>query len=85
MWVVVNIGCIECGVSSAIVGVFPDKDRAEKIASFLDKRLPWRRGGENSFEVFELPQPGVIADEYREVLPDEYREVLPNAEPGSIQ
>jgi hypothetical protein len=27
-WIVVNIGCIECGVSSNIVGVFTDKERA---------------------------------------------------------
>jgi len=30
---VMNIGCIECGVSSAVVGVFADKAKADAIAA----------------------------------------------------
>lgn len=29
MWLVMNIGCIECDVSSKVVGVFADKARAQ--------------------------------------------------------
>lgn len=32
MYIVFNIGCIECGVSSAIVGIFKKKECAEKVA-----------------------------------------------------
>lgn len=65
-YVVVNIGCIECGVSSALVGVFEHKHEAQAVATRLDKSHDWRQGGQNRFEVFELPPEGVIADEYAE-------------------
>ncbi len=66
MWLVMNIGCIECGVSSAIVGVFADKEKAESIAAECDKNFSWREGGQNSFEVFEIPDPEKVADEYKD-------------------
>lgn len=64
MWLVMNIGCIECGVSSAIVGVFADKEKAEAIAAECDKKYDWREGGQNTFKVFELPKAEQIAPEY---------------------
>lgn len=64
MWVVVNIGCIECGVSSNIVGVFDSKERAEEIAVEFSDKFSWREGGQNDFEVFPMPEANVIADEY---------------------
>ena len=64
MFVVMNIGCIECGVSSTIVGVFRDKEKAEVIAMYCDNNFSWREGGQNSFEVFELPEPEKVAPEY---------------------
>lgn len=67
-WVVVNIGCIECGVSSGIVGVFTDEGEAAAVAERLDKSHGWREGGQNAFDVFALPEVGVIADEYAEPL-----------------
>jgi hypothetical protein len=65
MWLVMNIGCLECGVSSAIVGVFADKEKAEAIADECDKKYSWREGGQNHFEVFEIPGPETVADEYK--------------------
>jgi hypothetical protein len=64
MWLVVNIGCIECGVSSKIVGAFADKAKADEVAGALDKTHSWREGGQNSFEVFEMPPPEVVDVEY---------------------
>lgn len=64
-WIVVNIGCIECGVSSNIVGVFTSESRAREIADELDNRMSWREGGQNSFEVFKQPTLDIIAEEYR--------------------
>jgi len=63
-----NIGCIECGVSSKIVGVFDDKSDAEALAEKLDHSHGWREGGQNSFEVFEMPAANVIDIEYRDVI-----------------
>lgn len=65
MWIVVNIGCIECGVSSEIVGVFSSEDRANKIAHELEDSHEWREGGQNEFEVFPMPEIDVVAEEYR--------------------
>ena len=65
MWLVMNIGCIECGVSSGIVGVFADKTTADSVADQCTDKLFWREGGQNSFEVFELPAPEIIAEEYK--------------------
>jgi hypothetical protein len=65
MWILVNIGCIECGVSSAIVGVFTDEARAEALAKRLEEKMHWREGGQNQFEVFKMPEPDIIAEEYR--------------------
>lgn len=55
-YIVFNIGCIECGVSSAIVGVFDSEAVAEQWAADLNKRLHWREGGQNSYEVFPMPE-----------------------------
>ncbi|EIK3148093.1 hypothetical protein LJ084_003960 [Salmonella enterica] len=65
MWLVFNIGCIECGVSSNVVGVFADKAEADAIAENLSENHGWREGGQNSYEVFELNDLGVLSDEYR--------------------
>lgn len=72
MWLVMNIGCIECGVSSAIVGVFAEEAKADEIAEKCSKIFSWREGGQNSFEVFELPEAEQIAEEYITILSMEY-------------
>ena len=63
-WIVVNIGCIECGVSSNIVGVFDNEEKASEIAKEYDEKFSWREGGQNSFEVFEMPELNVVNPEY---------------------
>jgi len=64
MWLVINIGCIECGVSSNVVGLFETEQEAAEIAKKLDGKYDWREGGQNSFEVFPLPEVGKINPEY---------------------
>lgn len=53
-YLVMCIGCIECGVSSAVAGVFYDCAEADAFAEQMDSRHSWRQGGQNSFEVFEI-------------------------------
>lgn len=65
-WILVNIGCIECGVSSDIVGVYSDKNKAEEIMNSLDAIASWRQGGENRYIVFEMPEIDVTKIEYLE-------------------
>jgi hypothetical protein len=67
-YLVFNVGCIECGVSSNVVGVFTSKADAEALAEKLHDKCNWREGGQNSFEVFELDAEGVITAEYREAV-----------------
>lgn len=67
MYVVVNIGCIECGVTSNIVGVFESEHIANNVAAQCSEKYDWREGGQNSFEVFELPEVGAIDEEYSEI------------------
>lgn len=67
-YIVVNIGCIECGVSSNIVGAFDNDIKANEIAAKLNDTHGWREGGQNSYEVFPMPELNVINEEYlREV------------------
>ena len=63
-WIVVNIGCIECRISSNVVGVFTDESKAVRVAEFCDGKYAWREDGQNAFEVFPVPQDEVITAEY---------------------
>lgn len=64
MYLVMDIGCIECSVSSKIVGLFADKARADAVAEACNDKHLWREGGQNSYEVFELPEPEHVDAEY---------------------
>ncbi len=66
MWIVMDIGCIECGEGSEIVGRFSTKERAEAVA-IACMHLGWR-GGEHHYEVFELGALDTIHEDYREVV-----------------
>jgi hypothetical protein len=65
-YILVNIGCIECGVSSNIVGVFTSKKKAEKLRDKFSNKYAWREGGQNHFSVFEMPKIDTINQEYKE-------------------
>ena len=72
-WIVINIGCIECGVSSDIVGVYSDEGKAQEVAKLLNRNgsANWREGGQNNYEAFPLPDALKInecAPEYAEWL-----------------
>jgi len=64
MWIVVNIGCIECGVSSNIVGVFDSEENARLIAEKCYEKYSWREGGQNNFDVFPMPETNKVNEEY---------------------
>lgn len=65
-YIVFNIGCLECKVSSNIVGVFDDAKKAEQIKNMCKENFSWREGGQNDFQVFELPPLNQITEEYHE-------------------
>lgn len=65
-YLLMNIGCIECGVSSDVVGLYETEDMANVDAGKCNEKLHWREHGQNSFEVFDLEKPR--ANEYSEVI-----------------
>lgn len=64
-YILVNIGCIECGVSSNIVGRFSSEEAADALCAKLQKSHYWREHGQNQFDVFPEPQIDEIGDEYK--------------------
>ncbi len=50
-----DIGCIECGEKSRVIGVFDTRKKAQNSADKAEKiqRENWE--GQHYFEVFELP------------------------------
>ena len=56
-YLVFNIGCIECLVSSDVVGTYASIEKAKDVADKCNEKLSWRDGGQNSFEVFDLLAP----------------------------
>jgi hypothetical protein len=65
-WILVDIGCIECGSDTHIVGVFDDKQRAGTIAEKLSKTMDFHDGGQHHFEVFDMPELNEIAEIFRD-------------------
>jgi len=63
-FIVVNIGCLECGVSSNIVGVFDSEETANNVAYEASKYYDWREGGQNDFCVFPMPEFNKINKRY---------------------
>lgn len=60
MWIVMDIGCLECNVPTSVVGVFTNEERAKKTARILDRKS----GSDQSFKVFPMPAIDVIGAEY---------------------
>lgn len=62
MWVVMDIGCIECGESSNVVTLCNKEDVAREMARRLNEsELTWQ-GGQHHFEAFEIPEYGIFSD-----------------------
>lgn len=70
MWLVFNVGCIECGVSSNVVAVYPTEQEANAVAEKLNEVHSWREGDQNSYEVFKLGDLYEVEGEYKEILSD---------------
>lgn len=67
-YMVFNIGCMECGVSSNVVGIFTDYKKAEQIKNACLIKYNWREYGQNDFQIFELPPLNKINKEYDVIL-----------------
>lgn len=55
VWVVIDVGCYECGVDSEGVGIYDTEAEARAAADARDKETGrWRDGGQTCCEVFEM-------------------------------
>jgi hypothetical protein len=55
-YVAVDIGCIECGESSNVIGIFTDKEKAEQALDTHEKYQAKHWHGQHSFEIFEVSE-----------------------------
>ena len=58
LWVVIDVGCHECGVPSEAVGIFRTEEEA-KAAEEARETLTegWREGGQTIAQIFEVELP----------------------------
>lgn len=69
VWVVVDVGCIECGVETQVLGVFDSQESAESVATLRRKEFPgFRDGGQHVVDV--------IRSVFHTVTPEELTAVL---------
>lgn len=52
-YIAVDIGCIECGEESSVIGIFKDKGLAEKACRREQEIQKENWHGEHHFEIFE--------------------------------
>jgi hypothetical protein len=67
-YLVFNIGCLECGVPSGVVGIYETSGEACVKAAKLDEVAEWRNGGQNRYEVYPIEDGFWENEEYREEL-----------------
>lgn len=60
LYVAVDIGCIECGEDSAVLGVFTTEGEAKEVAEEHMQRHEKNWHGQHHFDVFEVSNVGVI-------------------------
>lgn len=65
-YVAVDIGCIECGENSHVLGIFTDKKEAEKVCDIHEEQSK-NCIGQHNFEVYEIK-------EINKVYPIKYRD-----------
>lgn len=65
-FLVMNIGCIECGEASFVVGVFSTHSMAMQACKKLNHhpQATWT-SGEHRFEVFGLPELDIVTSDDR--------------------
>lgn len=56
-WLAFDIGCLECGESSAVIGVYGSQSEAQSACDAAEEKQAedWR--GQHSFEVFSIEVP----------------------------
>ena len=58
-YVAVDIGCIECGEPSHVLGIFTNKEKALNVCKEHEERQNLNWTGQHSFEIFEIKNMGL--------------------------
>ena len=58
-YVVVDIGCIECGEPSGVLGIFTNEEEAEKVAEKYAEIQSNNWSGQHHFEIFEVKEENI--------------------------
>lgn len=58
-YVVVDIGCIECGEQSGVLGIFTDKKQAEEVQKKYREIQSNNWTGQHYFEIFEVKEENI--------------------------
>lgn len=67
-WVLLDVGCRECGVETLFLGIYATKEAAEAAGAVQDKATDnWRDGGQSGCEVHEWN--GAFAPEAERKVP----------------
>jgi len=56
-WLAFDVGCIECGESSAVIGVYGTETEASAAAQVAAEKQQRDWHGQHSMEVFEIDVP----------------------------
>lgn len=78
LYVVMEIGCLECGVPSSLIGIFQNASDAIRVRNECKVTMNWRYGGDNAFKIFKLK-----AKDMNVNLFERYHSVRPPNEVGS--
>ena len=63
-YVVVDIGCIECGEPSSVLGIFADKEKAREIMKKCEEYQEKNWRGQHYFKIYEVDKENELIDKY---------------------
>lgn len=64
-WLLMDIGCLECGEPSRVVGVFSNESAATQLQERLTAGDIVKKNGQHRFVVFQLPATGHVSSRYK--------------------
>lgn len=56
LFIAVDVGCIECGEPTSILGIFTNKEKAIKVLREHEKRQEANWRGQHNFELHEIKE-----------------------------
>ena len=63
-YVVVDIGCIECGEPSSVLGIFTDIEKAKDIMKRCEEYQDKNWTGQHYFEIYEVSKENELINKY---------------------